>query len=319
MPRYWVIAPYENQELFDKVWQFDLSHGAISIGWSELGDVSKLDRDQLAKTVADHYPELPLATQSLFVNMIWKFNHDIATGDIIIARRGRKVLAAIGRVTHPAEDAPGKNPAITHRNFLGVEWLATPRSKIFPVSVFPIFTLKEITEDEFANLTEGHNAPTVSEPSEATDEITLGPEQYVFALEKYLEEFIVSNFDAVFKRKMHIYEDAQGINGQQFLTDVGPIDILAVEADSNSFVVIELKKARTSDQVVGQILRYMGWVKKNLCKDGKGVKGIVICRDTDEKLSYALNMTKGVGIEIKYYDVEFRLNETPLTQPKAEA
>ena len=312
MPRYWVIAPYENQELFDKVWQFDLSNGTISIGWSELGDVSKLDHDELAKAVANQYPDLPLATKSLFVNMIWKFNHDIAIGDIIIARRGRKILAAIGRVTHPAEDNPGKNPAIRHRNFLGVEWLVAPRDKVFPVTVFPIFTLREITESEFENLTEEHNTRAPSESSEATDEITLGPEQYVFALEKYLEEFIVSNFDAVFKRKMHIYEDAQGINGQQYLTDVGPIDILAIEGDSSSLVVIELKKARTSDQVVGQILRYMGWVKKNLCKDGQGVKGIVICRDSDEKLSYALDVAGQVGVEVRYYGVKFSLNESPV-------
>jgi restriction system protein len=311
MPRYWVIAPFENKELFDKIWDFDLSNGTISLGWSELGDVSKLDRDELDRAVADKYPESPPATKSLFANMIWKFSHDIAIGDIIIARRGRKILAAIGRVTSPAEDAPGKNPAIPHRNFLGVDWLAAPRNKVFPVSVFPIFALKEITKGEFANLTEEPNAQTVSGPDEATDEITLGPEQYVFALEKYLEEFVVSNFDAVFKRKMHIYEDAQGINGQQYPTDIGPIDILAVEADSNSFVVIELKKARTSDQVVGQILRYMGWVKKNLCKGGQAVKGIVICRHSDEKLSYALDVAGEIGIEIRYYGVKFWLNETP--------
>lgn len=63
------------------------------------------------------------------------------------------------------------------------------------------------------------------------------------------------------------------------------IDILAVERESGSFIVIELKKGRPSDQVVGQILRYMGWVKKNLCKDGQGIKGVVICRDPDPKLS----------------------------------
>jgi restriction system protein len=244
--------------------------------------------------------------------MIWKFYREISPGDIIVARRGLKVLAGLGRVTARAEYSPDRNPTITHPNFLAVDWLAEPRGKVFPVAVFPIITLKEITEGDFANLTEGQNAQTVLGPDKATDEITLEPEQYVFALEKYLEEFIVSNFDAVFKRKMHLYEGAQGINGQQYLTDVGPIDILAVEADSNSFVVIELKKARTSDQVVGQVLRYMGWVKKNLCKDGQGVKGIVICRDSDEKLSYALEMISGVGIEIKYYGVRFSLNDAPV-------
>jgi hypothetical protein len=50
------------------------------------------------------------------------------------------------------------------------------------------------------------------------------------------------------------------------------VDILAVESKSKSFVVIELKKGRPSDCVVGQILRYMGWVKQNLCSDGQAVK-----------------------------------------------
>ena len=50
MPRYWIIAPVEANppDLFDKVWQFDLANNLISIGWSQLGDVSKLSRDELA-------------------------------------------------------------------------------------------------------------------------------------------------------------------------------------------------------------------------------------------------------------------------------
>jgi hypothetical protein len=76
---------------------------------------------------------------------------------------------------------------------------------------------------------------------------------------------------------------------------------------SKSFVVIELKKGRPSDQVVGQILRYMGWVKRNLCKDGQSVKGLVICHDSDPKLSYALEMAK--DIDIRYYSVSFKLTD----------
>ena len=75
-------------------------------------------------------------------------------------------------------------------------------------------------------------------------------------------------------------------------------------------MVIELKKGRPSDQVIGQVLRYMGWVKRNLCKDGRGgVKGLVICRDPDPKLSYALEMTK--NIDVRYYSVSFKLREAP--------
>jgi len=53
----------------------------------------------------------------------------------------------------------------------------------------------------------------------------------------------------------------------------------------------------------------MGWVKKNLCTDGQAVRGLVICRDPDPKLSYALEMTKDIAVQ--YYSVFFKLRETP--------
>ena len=59
------------------------------------------------------------------------------------------------------------------------------------------------------------------------------------------------------------YEDENGNEGTQYTTDVGYIDILA-EDEKGNFVVIELKKGRQSDRAVGQLLRYMVWIKKNL-------------------------------------------------------
>ena len=82
-----------------------------------------------------------------------------------------------------------------------------------------------------------------------------------------------------------------------------------MEPKSKSFVVLELKKGRPSDQVVGQGLRYMGWVKRNLCTAGQGVKGLVICRDSDNQLSYAVEVTSNV--EVRYYSLSFKLSETP--------
>ncbi|MGQ0685431.1 PDDEXK nuclease domain-containing protein [Bradyrhizobium sp.] len=129
----------------------------------------------------------------------------------------------------------------------------------------------------------------------------------VFALERYLEDFIVTNFSTIFQGTLKIYQDAEGNDGQQYTTDIGYIDILAVEPQSNSFVVIELKKGRPSDQVVGQVLRYMGWVKEKLCVDGQKVKGLVICQQRDEKLAYALKMVN--NIDVRYYLVSFSLRE----------
>jgi restriction system protein len=240
--------------------------------------------------------------------MLWSFYHEIKPDDVVIARKGRKVLAAIGKVMKASFYAPGKNPYLaspdnSHPNFLEVEWLNQFRNKIFPNIVFPMHSVHEITESQYLSLVE-ESTPKLFTPSDETVE-----NQNEFVLEKYLEEFIVSNFNAIFKGKLKIYEDAEGIDGQQYPTEIGPIDILAMEQVSNSFVVIELKKGRPSDQVVGQILRYMGWVKQNLCTDGQAVKGLVICRDPDPKLSYALTMVS--NIDVQYYSVSFALRNAP--------
>jgi len=310
MTHYWVIAPFgsKNPEMFDKVWQFDLANNVISIGWSRVGDVSKMSREALIEAVATAYPDKPNATKSLFVNMLWSFYHEIKPGDIVIARKGRKILAAIGKVVKEGSYAPGKNPYLvspdkSHPNFLEVEWSDQSRNKVFPNIVFPMHSVYELTESQYLSLVQ-EATPELFTTSDETVE-----NQNEFVLEKYLEDFIVSNFNTIFKGELEIYEDAEGIDGQQYSTDIGPIDILAIEQASNSFVVIELKKGRPSDKVVGQILRYMGWVKQNLCTDNQEVKGLVICRDPDPKLSYALTMVN--NIDIRYYSVSFTLKNAP--------
>jgi len=40
----------------------------------------------------------------------------------------------------------------------------------------------------------------------------------------------------------------------------------------------------SSDVVIGQILRYIGWVQEHLATDGQSVKGIIIAGDVDDKL-----------------------------------
>ena len=304
MPRYWVIAPFQSNkpELFDTVWQFDVDNNVISIGWHQLGDVSAMSREELSAAVAIAYPDKPAGTRGLYVNMLWAFYHDVSPGDIVIARRGRKTLVAVGRVTRSAVYSPGKNPAVPHPSFLEVEWSPGPRDKVFSRLVFPMQTIAEITEDVYQVLGGGvlngdGDGGAIENPSE-------------FVLEKYLEDFIVSNFKTIFKGRLEVYEESDTGDGQQYDTnEIGRIDILAVERETDSFVVIELKKGRPSDQVVGQVLRYMGWVKKNLCKDDQDVKGLVICREHDPRLTYALEMVN--NIDVRYYSVSFALRDVP--------
>ena len=70
-------------------------------------------------------------------------------------------------------------------------------------------------------------------------------------------------------------------------------------------MVIELKRNQTSDDTVGQVTRYMGWVRKS--KNDENVKGIIIASGFDKKLEYALEVVDNVDVFI--YEVDFRLKE----------
>lgn len=138
----------------------------------------------------------------------------------------------------------------------------------------------------------------------STDETVEDPS--VFALEKHLEDFLVENWSQTeLGMQYDIIEEEGELVGQQYSTDTGPIDILAVSKDKKTILVIELKKGRASDSVVGQIQRYMGFVNEELLEDGQSVKGIIIALEEDLKLNRALSMTR--NIDFFRYEIDFKL------------
>lgn len=131
-------------------------------------------------------------------------------------------------------------------------------------------------------------------------------ESMEFVMEKYLEEFIETNFDKInFGAKLELYQHEES-SGRQYPTSIGNIDLLAVDREKKEFVVIELKKGRSSDVVIGQILRYMGWVKENLAKD-YNVRGIIIAKEKDERLEYALRLMPNVNLFL--YEASFNVKK----------
>lgn len=129
----------------------------------------------------------------------------------------------------------------------------------------------------------------------------------LFYMESQLEDFIIHNWDeSEFGKKYDlIYEDGE-LKSQQFRTDIGRIDILATDKSDGAHVVIELKRNQTSDDTVGQILRYMGWIGKELEDDN--VKGIIVAGKYDKKLYYAQQPFKE-KIKVFLYEVDFKLRE----------
>lgn len=136
----------------------------------------------------------------------------------------------------------------------------------------------------------------------------------VFGLERYLHEFLVDNWSSLeLGQKWDLLEEDGEIVGSHYDTGVvGEIDLLAKHQTENRWLVVELKRDQSSDTTVGQILRYMTWVRRHLAKDADEVEGIIISRMVDEKLKYALDGQP--LIRCMTYQVSFGLNPVPELQ-----
>lgn len=128
----------------------------------------------------------------------------------------------------------------------------------------------------------------------------------LFYMEKQLEDFIIENWphSQLGEKYELIYDDGHLLS-QQYRTSIGPIDILAKDKAKGNYVVIELKRNQTSDDTVGQITRYMGWVREHL--SDSNVHGLIIAGKFDEKLHYAQSMVP--EIDVYLYEVQFSLRE----------
>lgn len=126
-----------------------------------------------------------------------------------------------------------------------------------------------------------------------------------FVMERHLEDFLVENWNQTeLGGKYDIYVEDGEMVGQQYQTDTGPIDVLAISKDKKVLLVVELKKGRASDNVVGQTLRYMGYVTE-LAEAGQEVRGAIIALEDDPRLRRAIQMTP--AIDFYRYEVQFRL------------
>ncbi len=142
--------------------------------------------------------------------------------------------------------------------------------------------------------------------SEEIDDIIIDEEKD-FSIEKHLEDFLIANWEKTELGKKFNLIQEEGIPvSQQYTTSIGRIDIL-VKDKSNNYVVIELKKGKTGEKVVGQILKYMGWIKKHKAKKNQKIKGIIISGEDDEKLKYSLEATN--NIELFVYKIDFSLKK----------
>ena len=248
------------------------------------------------------HPEKSKISAGLACGMLHTICKGIGVGDIVLTPTGAGDYK-IGEVTSEYLYAPGE--PLPHRR--GVEWREktvqrTEMSEELRNSSGSIGTVSNISKhaQELEALLAGmpnraliHTDETVEDPS-------------VFALEKHLEDFLVANWASTELSKTFKIFEEDGELGKQFPTDDGGyIDLLCVSYDDSTLLVIELKKGRATDVVVGQIQRYMGFVKERLAKPNQEVRGIIIALDDDIRLRRALSVAE--GIDFYRYKVSFQL------------
>ena len=291
-----------------------LQEGFVGVGWFANIDLSNaissaVDWKAFNKAMIPVYlsenPTKKKVAAGLSCGFTYTVCKAINKGDIVLTPKGDGNYA-VGEVSSDYLYAPGMT--LPHRRL--VNWFPgtiarSDMSVELKNSSGSIGTVSNISRyaSELEALLIGQK-PTQNPGIYSTDENVEDPS--IFALEKHLEDFLVANWKSTeLSKNYDIYEDEGEIVGQQYMTDTGPIDILAISKDRKELLVIELKKGRVSDVVVGQIQRYMGYAKEELCEEGQSVKGLIIGLEDDNKLRRALSVT--TGIDFYRYIVDFKL------------
>ena len=125
-----------------------------------------------------------------------------------------------------------------------------------------------------------------------------------FAYEKDLQNFLAKNLSLI-EPGLSLYLEEE-ISGIEFPVGNRFIDILAIDCNNN-YVVIELKVSRGYDRVVGQILRYMAWIRKNHAEESQKVRGIIIAREISDDLLLACSEINNV--ELYEYNLSITLKK----------
>jgi restriction system protein len=278
----------------------------------DLTESLQLDWKDFGKNVAPIYaanrPDKSKIAAGLACGALWTIGKGMQGGDIVLAPDGEGAYRA-GEVVGDYAYAAGE--PLPHRR--PVRWMdvVIPRQDMsegllgsagVPLTVVGpnAITAHAVEIERLITAVPASRASQPDPIQPATDTS--------FALEKHLEEFLVSNWkNTELGQEYDIYDGGDGLVGQQLQTDTGPLDILAISKDKRRLLVVELKKGRAADAVVGQVLRYMGYVKEELAEADQSVNGVIIARDDDTRLQRALSMVPSVTFY--RYQVSFRLQK----------
>ncbi len=223
---------------------------------------------------------------------LWTVSKKIQKGDVVLCPDGKGTYH-VGEVSGDYYYKPGE--ILFHRRPVTWRDVTIDRmamSETLQHSTGSIGTVSNITRHsaEIEKLIGGN--PTTVAPHE-------------FPMEEHLEEFLIKHWPQTELGKDYDIFEVDGQKAQQYPTDTGPLDILAISKDKKRLLIVELKKGRASDAVVGQTLRYMNYVQEVLAENGQTVQGAIIAHDDDKRIRRAISMTPNIAFY--RYQVSFKL------------
>ncbi len=248
------------------------------------------------------HPEKTRIGAGLACGFLWTVSKGIQKGDIVLCPDGTGQYH-VGDVNGDYYYAPGE--VLPHRRPVSWRENTVSRAEMTDALKNSAGSTGAVANiSGYADEIEALIGPDFKHKLISTDETVEDPS--AFALEKHLEDFLVQNWAQTDLGKDYdIFEEDGDMVGQQYPTDTGPMDILAIKKDKSELLVVELKKGRASDVVVGQTLRYMGFAAQELAEPNQKVCGIIIALEDDQRIRRALAVTP--NIDFYRYQISFKL------------
>ncbi|WP_062378951.1 AAA family ATPase [Demequina pelophila] len=179
--RYWLYSPGAQAS----EWSDFSAHGIMAIGWPELGNLAPYETRDAIRQALSASPDGGSMKNDVLA--LWQFQHEIAVGDIVFAKRGRREIVGRGEVTSDPRYEPERAafPHVRSVNWTHVGTWAHPGDAVTK-------TLTDITADvdyveRLESLVTGDD-----EPIEVNEPVTPIPP---YDRESFLREVYVADSD----------------------------------------------------------------------------------------------------------------------------
>ncbi|MFP4417128.1 MAG: endonuclease NucS domain-containing protein [Chitinispirillaceae bacterium] len=128
-----------------------------------------------------------------------------------------------------------------------------------------------------------------------------------FIQENQLLTYLAKHLEVI-EEGLEFFVDDAGNDGFEYQTDIGRIDLLAVDREGG-LIVVQIEKVYSAQSSSGQLLGFRNWVKKHVA-NGRKVRAYLIGSKIPDTVRYALSQLDDVFL--KEYELNISLRDVPI-------